>query len=107
MKKKAAIVLFVISTLLFLILAVISVDFIFACINHLNSGTNDDFLNAIILVTIYSSAILIVSVPGLTISIFSTKISQNKFIKICSGVQIATFAIAILFSVFQSFIRFR
>lgn len=103
MKRKIPIFLFVASTLLFVLLLVLSVDFGIAC-KDFRVETSGEILGGIILISVYAAAILIISVLGLCCSIPGAILASQQSIRICLDIEVAAFSIGMIFAVFQLFL---
>ncbi len=100
MKKKLSIFLFIVSTMFFVMLLLISADFMINSKNF-EIGTSGDVLGAMILISVYAIVFLIVSVLGLGCSIPSAILAQKNAIRICSYAEVVVFSMGIIFSIVQ------
>lgn len=105
MKKTFSIISFVVSTGFFLYFLYILVSFIVAIFNYPMLETNGDLLGVMITILAYSTTFLFASVLGLPFAVLCTRISSDKFLKICSKIEIAFFSIGIIFPLFQIFFK--
>lgn len=96
MKKKISTLLFVFSTLIFVVLLAVFIDFVLH-INGYQIETNRDILGGLILIYAYGGIVLITSILGLICSIFSLKLASKKAIKICLYVKTVIFSVTTVF----------
>lgn len=105
MKKTIPVVLFIISSIMFLIFLPVSVQFIFACSNYYPTQiNNNDFIESIALLT-YAIEFFVISLLGVSFSIFSAKLSTNKIIKLYSYIETVIFSMGVLITLYPMFIR--
>ncbi len=105
MKKTFFVISFVISTVLFTYLLIVSIGFVVTLVQYPVLETSGDILGAMITIFTYAGTFLITSVLGLSFAIVSAKAFTNKIIRICSNVEIVFFTIGLIFSLFQLFIK--
>lgn len=105
MKKKLSAFLFVVSTVLFVVLSALSLEFVVVCKNF-QVETSGDFLGAMILIPVFAVTFLTVSALGLGCSIPGAKLASKKAIKICSYIEVAVFSVGTVFSGFQLLLYF-
>ena len=105
MKKTISVISFVISTVLFTYLLIVSIGFVVTLIQYPVLETSGDIFDAMITIFAYAGTFLITSVLGLPFAIVSAKALTNKIIRICSYVEIVLFSIGLIFSLFQLLIK--
>ncbi len=100
MKKKLSIFLFIVSTIFFVMLLLISADFMINS-KEFETETSGDIFGGMILISVYAIVFLIVSVLGLGCSIPSAILAQKNAIRICSYAEVVVFSMGIIFSIVQ------